>query len=89
MSETKQLDGLFAVCDPTGHLVHTTVATSSELAIEQWMETESAINNLANMCRVIKRERTKCMQSWEQFEAEGYRIVPVKVVPSEIYANNP
>lgn len=83
----KPLTGLFAVCDPNGVLVHTTVATDEKSAIELWMDIEKSHNWISNLCRQAKGPRLKiyrptCMQSWEAFEAEGYAVVPVGLFPA-------
>lgn len=78
----KPLMGLYCVCDPAGNLVHTTVFTTQKESIEEWMKIESNMNDLANMCRTVRHEPILCFQSWEQFEAEGYTVVPVVLLPS-------
>lgn len=81
MNAPQPLTGLFCVCDVNGHLVHTTVAISPQDAIDEWLSIEGSMNSLANLCRTVKKEPKKCLPSWEGFEAEGYRIVRVQLLP--------
>ncbi|HEY6154671.1 MAG TPA: hypothetical protein VIW07_13100 [Candidatus Udaeobacter sp.] len=82
MTAPKPLLDMFCVCDPKGVLVHTTVATDEKSAIEFWMETESAMNLLSNCGRTVRGESQRCLPSWEGFEAEGYRVVRVNLIPT-------
>lgn len=76
--------GLFAVYDPTtGYIVHTTVSTKPEESISMWMQIEGCMNRVVNMFRQQRGEPKQCFQSWEQFEAQGYKIVPVKLSVEE------
>lgn len=70
----------FCVRDPQGILVHTTVSTKPEEAIEQWLSIEQGMNWLHNLARASHGERTGPLQSWEGFEAEGYSVVRVKLI---------
>lgn len=79
----KPLTGMFAVCDPQGVIVHTTVSTDYQGAIEMWFDVERGMNKLANMCRVVRGEPPCCMPSWEGYEAEGYRVIRLTLVPNE------
>lgn len=75
---------LFCVYDPTtNHLVHTTVATKPEESIELWMEIESAMNHVTNMICPSRRGKPQCHQSWELYEAQGYKVVPVWLTMAE------
>lgn len=76
----------FCVINPEGLPVHTTVSLRPEEAISQWIETEQACNIIVNAGRSIRGERPRCSPSWEQFEAEGYTVKPVKL--EVINANN-
>lgn len=79
----KPTTGLFAVCDPHGNLVHTTVCTKPEESIAEWLSIEGSINWLINLTNG-RRGNRKCLPSWEGYEAEGYRIVPVTLNPDEV-----
>lgn len=79
----KPTTGLFAVCDPQGNLVHTTVCTTPEEAIAEWLSIERGMNWLVNLMP-HRRGNQRCLPSWEGFEAEGYRIVPVTLSPDEV-----
>lgn len=68
----KPLKRLYAVCDPTGHIDHTTISVLDEDAVGLWMKTEQTL---------IPIFRGKPAQSWEVYEAEGYSVVRVDVVP--------
>lgn len=76
---------LFCVVDPNGVLVHTTISTSVDGAVEEWMNIEGTMNDFTNMFRAIRKEARKCFKSWEQFEAEGYAVIKVSIIPE--YAN--
>jgi hypothetical protein len=78
---TKQLEGIFAVRDPNGNIVHTTVSTSAQGAIDEWMLIESSMNDFANMIRTLDKKPRKCFQSWEGYESQGYGVIPVKLSP--------
>lgn len=80
--------GLFAVCDPCGNIVHTTISVSAANAIDEWLEQEGVCNFISNLGRRSRGESLRCRPSWEQFEAEGYRIVPVKISPEETDADD-
>jgi hypothetical protein len=84
-STPRPVTGLCCVCDPQGCLVHTTVATDPQSAIEEWLRIESAVTLVANAARVIRGESKKCLESWEGFEAQGYRIVPVDLIPTHAH----
>lgn len=72
------VENLFAVVDPAGHIVHTTIATKPEESAQEWMDIEQAINSML---------RNKPLKSWEVHEAEGYRVTRVSLVhtPNELY----
>jgi hypothetical protein len=70
----------WTVKDPSGHLVHTCIATTKEDSVKEWIETEQAVNACANMVRQAKGGESRCAQSWEAFEAEGYSLVSVDVI---------
>ncbi len=65
--------GLWAIADPQGNLNHTTVAAIAEESVNKFMSQERI---LAHMLR-----GTPC-PSWEGYEAEGYRVVGVTLVPA-------
>ncbi len=72
------VEGLFAVVDPQGHIVHTTVSTRPEESVKEFMGIEQAINSMF---------AKKPLASWEVHEAEGYRVTRVSLVhtPNELY----
>lgn len=73
-------DGAYwTIKDPDGHLIHTHVADEPEDAIADFLKTEQAMNILYNAARVTHRRPEECTKSWEGFEAEGYRVVPVYI----------
>lgn len=75
--------GLFCIYDPeTKHLVHTTVSTKPETSIEIWMDIEGAVNHVANLICPARQGKPHCHQSWELYEAQGYRVVPVTLAPA-------
>lgn len=70
--EPRPVLDLYAVCDPQGHINHTTLSTVEKDAIESHMEVEQTL--------------TPAFQhhpapSWEVFEAEGYHVVRCDVIP--------
>lgn len=77
----------FCVVDPQGVFVHPTISLKPEDAIEQWLETERACNMIVNAGRSSRGESPRCVPSWEHFEAQGYRVLPVRL--EVINANNP
>lgn len=69
----KSLRKLWAVCDPTGHIDHTTLSTRDDESIAAWMKTEQTL---------IPIFRGKPAQSWEVYEAEGYQVIQCDLTPS-------
>jgi hypothetical protein len=73
----------WAIRDPDGDLNHTTVAIDKEDAIEQFLGIERTMFLLCNSARVAEGNfALTCTPSWEVYEAEGYSVVPVKLVTS-------
>ncbi len=72
---------MFVVCDPQGILVHTTVSLDQSGAVELWLEQEGVCNEIYNVGRGVRGESKRCRPSWEQFEAQGYRVIRVRLVP--------
>ena len=77
----------FVVVDADGVIVHTTISLTREDAIEEWLSTESSMNWLANLGRGARGQQRKCADSWEAFEARGYTVIPVSIVPEHQHAN--
>jgi hypothetical protein len=71
--------GLFAVVDPQGNIVHTTIRTQPEESILEWMNVEQSMQWIKNMGRKAIGQPYGPAPSWEGYEAQGYRIVPVEV----------
>lgn len=95
MSEAKSIHGLvscvrpaeyFCVVDPQGTFVHPTISLKQGDAIDQWLETERACNIIVNAGRSSRGESFRCVPSWEHYEAQGYRVLPVRL--EVINANN-
>lgn len=80
--KTEPMLGLYCVCDPNGVLVHTTVGVEPRDCIEEWLHTEQSMNFIGNLGRQIRGETKRCAPSWEGYEAEGYRIVRVNLIPA-------
>lgn len=76
----------FCVVDATGVLVHTTLSLSRDEAINQWLAQEQAVNFFVNAGRSSRGESPVCSASWEQFEAQGFKVLPVKL--EAVNANN-
>lgn len=72
-------DEYFCVVDPKGTLVHTTISLSSEESVNEWLEQEGAVNWVYNLGRQRRQQSPRCRPSWEQFEAEGYTVKPVRI----------
>jgi hypothetical protein len=73
---------LFCVCDPDGNLVFTTISTTEKDSIKEWMDQERVTEEISNLGRVMRGEPKTCCPSWEQFEAQGYTIVSVVLLPA-------
>lgn len=69
----------FCVLDPKGIFVHPTISLTEKEAVTQWLEQEQACNIIVNAGRHTRGESQRCSPSWEQFEAEGFRVVKVKM----------
>lgn len=69
----------FCVLDPQGTFVHPTISLTEKEAVTQWLEQEQACNIIVNAGRGARGESPRCSPSWEQFEAEGFRVVKVKM----------
>lgn len=69
----------FCVIDPQGVLVHTTISLSESEAVNQWIETEQSMNFIGNMVALANGHAQRCARSWEQYEAEGYKVVSVRL----------
>lgn len=76
----KPLLALYAVCDPRGDINHTTIAPTDAQAIQLWMDQEQTLTPIL---------RGTPAQSWEVFEAEGYSVVRVDVLPATVPAGTP
>ena len=88
MNDPQPLPDLFCVCDPTGHLVHTTVAIDEKSSIEEWLETEKCMQWIYNLGRRHRGESEACLSSWEGYEAQGYRVVTVELIPVKCHAEH-
>lgn len=81
MSATNEhLTHLFTIQDPTGHVIVTMVSLSEPEAIREFMETEQGINIIANAGRWSRGEKTGPAPSWEYYEAEGFKVIPISIV---------
>lgn len=76
----KPLLALYAVCDPRGDINHTTIAPTDAQAVQLWMDQEQTLTPI--LCG-------HPAQSWEVFEAEGYRVVRVDVVSASVPIGTP
>lgn len=74
---------LLGLVDPQGNIVHTKIGLKAEEIIEDWLDEERTMNIFTNHGRRKREENPSCARSWESYEAEGYRIIPVKIVPDE------
>lgn len=74
-------DELFAVCDPDGHIMHTTVTPDTQQSIDEFLSVEQSMQWVVNLNREAHGKRPACASSWEGFEAQGYRVIPVSIVP--------
>ena len=81
MKTPRPMSGLFCVCDPEGILIHTTCSPDEAGAIEFWLDTEKSMNMIGNLGRASRGEPQRCASSWEQYEAEGYTVVNVSLIP--------
>ena len=81
MNKIKPSGTMFCVVDPHGVMVHTTVSLDEEGAIKQWIETEQAMNWVHNAVRRVQGSAQVCAASWEGFESEGYRVIPIELIP--------
>lgn len=72
-TDVKPCGPLYAVCDPDGNLVHTCLSTIPKEAQDEFCKIENTISS------IFKPHQFAC--SWEQFEAEGYTIHPVMLIP--------
>lgn len=72
---------LLGLVDPQGNIVHTKIGLKAEEIVEDWLEEEKSINAIRNLGRMFHHEKQSCARSWESYEAEGYRIIPVKIIP--------
>ena len=77
----KDSEGLLGLIDPQGNIVHTKLGLVESEIIQEWLEEERSMNFIGNLGRSSRRETLRCQPSWEAYEAEGYRIIPVKIVP--------
>lgn len=68
-----------AVRYPEGDVDHCTLRMDAKDAIEEFMDTERALNIIANAGRIERGKKPRCAKSWEQYEAEGYSVVPVRI----------
>jgi len=71
---------LFTIKDPDGCLVHTVVGTEPEDVVENFMDIERAMFEIFRAGLRDRGEKDQCFPSWEQWEAQGYQIVPVQIV---------
>ena len=69
---TKSIEGLYAVVDDEGLIDYTTIRSLELEAVNEWLETQDALNALFD-------EKPK---TWEEYKSEGYRVEKVNVVPS-------
>lgn len=85
-TEGRESDGtyFFAVKDPQGCVNHTAVAMDEDYAVEQFLNIESAMNDLCNAFKTVKGLQTRCGKSWEQYEAEGFKIVTIRLVECDV-----
>ncbi len=51
-----------------------------DYAIEQFLNVEQTMNDLCNAFKKEKGVAIACCRSWEQFEAEGFRVATVRLV---------
>lgn len=58
-----------------------------DYSVELFMNIERTMWDLYNAGRVPRGETHLCGKSWEQFEAEGYRIVTVRIVEFQCAPN--
>jgi hypothetical protein len=73
---------LLGLVDPQGNIVHTKLGLVQAEIIEDWLDEERTMNIFTNHGRRKREENPSCARSWESYEAEGYRIIPVKIVPN-------
>lgn len=68
----KPCEPLYAPVDESGNIVFTCLSTLPHEAIEMFMDTERSIHALF---------KSGVPPSWEQYEADGYRVIPCSVIP--------
>jgi hypothetical protein len=81
IEKVKPTTGLLAIVDPQGNLIHTMLGLKREEIIEEFLREEQVMNLIGNVGRTLRMEPRRCAKSWEAYEAEGYRIIPVKIIP--------
>lgn len=69
----------WTIKDPEGNIDHTMLYLERQEAIDEWIDMEQCVNALFNMGRAFEGKTTRCTQSWECYEAEGYSCVRVKI----------
>lgn len=75
-----QLTPFFAIKDPEGLINHMTMRTEPEEAVEEFLDDELAMNLIANCGRFERGEQRVSEKTWEQWQAEGYSVVPVRML---------
>lgn len=70
----------WAIKDPDGDVIHTFLSSDRQEVIDDFVKSEQTMNLIYNASRIVAGLTTRCAQSWEQWEAEGYSVVRVKVV---------
>lgn len=81
MNKVKPSGVMFCVVDPAGVMVHTTVSLDEQGAINEWITTEQSMNWVHNAVRKVQGQQQVCAPSWEGFEAQGYRVIPIELIP--------
>jgi hypothetical protein len=79
---------LWAVRDPEGDYIHTTVTCSREDSILKHVEVEAFVLavatgrvDLMEMAYDVSRDRA--LRAWPEFEAQGYTVGRVEIVSAE------
>lgn len=75
-------DGLFAICDPEGHIDHTTVTPDAQQSIAEFLSVEQAMHQIYSWRNEAHGEMPVCTPSWEVWEAQGYQVISIIIHPA-------
>ena len=89
MKKIKPCTDLYAICYPEGDLMFTSLSISEEEAIKEFLEIEGVGNWIYNLGRSSRGESKVYQSSWEGYEAQGYTVERVSLVPQKKQLKNP